>query len=76
MMNPFAPAPGPQSRAEWQVAADLANLVLLLEQARRWNLIGEDGKPNIDLCQDYITRAGVQAIVPRNLGPAPGSPTR
>ena len=69
-LNPFAQSDIPRTKEEWQVCADVANLVLTLEMARKFGLLDHKGRPNVDLCVKRIEEAATRAgIFPRNLGP-------
>lgn len=63
-LNPFAKPREPENAAEWQEAANLASLGLRLALARRWQLIGEDGQPNVKLCEERLAQAHDHGISP------------
>ena len=54
---------------EWQVVADLSNMILSLALARRYGLIKQNGQVNVGLCAKRLVEARTKGILPRNLGP-------
>jgi hypothetical protein len=68
--NPFAkPASVPKTDAEWQVVADVANMMLTIELARTFGLVDATGKADVELCAKRLADARSRGILPRNLGP-------
>jgi len=63
--NPFSAYSTPHTREDWQIAADLAQLLLELETARRYGLITPRGRVNEDLCNEFLKRARQLTIEPR-----------
>jgi len=72
--NPFAPPLEPSTEIEWQVCADVANVALTLEMARKFGLIDDQGRANVELCAKRLRQATDRGIVPRNLGPGQTTP--
>jgi hypothetical protein len=71
--NPFSPSvPDP----ELQVDVDLANLSLLIGQAQSRGFLDAKCHPIVERCVQRLDEGFARGINPRNLGPAPGSPTR
>ena len=56
MLNPFRVRP-PHNRPEFIEAANAAKIALLLDDARRYGLIGSSGEINRDRATDIISRA-------------------
>jgi hypothetical protein len=68
-INPFRP-PMPRTRPELQAASDVANLLLLLDLGRTWDLVDGKGRINKERCEAILARAKQVAIAPRTPGPA------
>jgi len=56
----------PSTPAEWQEAADLAHVYLLIDSARKYGLInGGPKRIDLDRCEKLLKRAKNRGIVPR-----------
>jgi hypothetical protein len=69
--NPFAELRQPENLDEWQVVADLSNLLLTLDIAGRFGLFERRIKVNRKRCEDLLAVAYSKGISPRTLGPVP-----
>ena len=49
--DPFAPPRNPIGDAELLVAAQIAQSLMRMEMARRWGLVDDKGKPNLERCE-------------------------
>jgi hypothetical protein len=67
--NPFRPM-RPLSRTELQVAADISNLLLLLDIGHSYGLVDEKGRINAARCEEMLARARDLGMTPRTPGPA------
>ena len=56
----------PKTRAEWQEAADLAHVYLLIDSARKYGLLtGGPESIDLDRCEHLLKQAKERGIVPR-----------
>jgi len=65
----------PLSEIEWQVAVDVANLLLALSLGVKYGLVDERQKINVDRCQLVLARGRKKGFHPRTPGPAGPLPT-
>jgi len=56
----------PQTPAEWQVAADLAETFLLIDSARQYGLVIGGPTVVVDRCVSILRRAKAAGIEPRD----------
>jgi len=56
----------PETREEWQDAADIAHACLCLHAAKPYGVIIAGPGVNVDRCSDLLARAADQGIWPRS----------
>ena len=70
MKNPFKRSLMPTNKVELQVAADIANSLLLQRLGRKWGMVDDKGNIDDERCEAILARARSQCIEPRTPGPA------
>ena len=61
----FRPMRDPQTRAEWQEAADAAQMMLALESCKLYGLLQGGPHVNVMRCEEILERARAKGIDPR-----------
>jgi hypothetical protein len=54
----------PQTKEQWQEAANLAEFCLLLDSARQYGLVTGGPEVNLDRCEEIIAKARKRGIFP------------
>lgn len=54
----------PRTKAEWKEAADMANVALLIDSARKYGLITGGPAVNIGRCEEILEKAKRRGITP------------